>query len=327
MISCVPLLFNLRSHIRFIIFSQQNKVCLQHGKSIKDILKYNLEEKDDLSRFGVIACVGVLRLRENRGDEYMEVFRTQTDKDKSIAQETVYIAICDDEPFIRDSLKEKVEKDFPQARTELFSSGSELLASGIQPDILFLDIQMPKMDGMEAARLFRKQNKDTLIIFVTALEEYVFQAFDVGAFHYLVKPFSDDRFYEVFENALREVEARRAGGKENDEDYMMIQMGGIHTKIRLKDIVYAEVFNRKVIIHTVNGDTEYYGKLSELEEKVGEDFFRSHRSYLIHFKYVMKYDAASITMKNGTALIAKQVYPEFVKRYFKYNQKKGREIK
>lgn len=257
----------------------------------------------------------------------MEAFRTQTGKDKSMVQQAVYVAVCDDEPLIRDSLKKKIKKAFPQARTELFSSGEELLASGIQPDIVFLDIQMPEMDGMEAARLFRKQNKDTLIIFVTALEEYVFQAFDVGAFHYLVKPFSDDKFYEVFENALREVEIRKTGGKENDEDYMMIQMGGIHTKIRLKDIVYAEVFNRKVILHTVNGDTEYYGKLSELEKKVGEDFFRSHRSYLIHFKYVMKYDARSITMKNGTALLAKTAYSEFVKRYFEYNQKKGREIK
>ena len=155
----------------------------------------------------------------------------------------------------------------------------------------------------------------------------VFQAFDVGAFHYLVKPLSDDKFCEVFENAVQEIESRKKGNGELDEEYMMIQAGGDHTKILLKDIIYAEVFNRKVIIHTVNGDTEYYGNLSNLEKKAGEDFFRTHRSYLIHFRFVHRYDAASVTMEKGTVLIAKQNYPEFVKQYLKYNQRKGREIK
>lgn len=83
---------------------------------------------------------------------------------------------------------------------------------------------------------------------------------------------SDDKFCEVFENAVQEIESRKKGNGELDEEYMMIQAGGVHTKILLKDIIYAEVFNRKVIIHTVNGDTEYYGNLSNLEKKAGEDF-------------------------------------------------------
>ena len=126
---------------------------------------------------------------------------------------------------------------------------------------------------------------------------------------------------------MREAQGRKREARESDDEYMMIQSGGVHTKILLKDMIYAEVFNRKVIIHTVNGDTEYYGKLTDLEKKAGEDFFRPHRSYLIHFKFVQKYDAETIVMKKGTALIAKQNYPEFVRRYLKYNQRKGREIK
>ena len=102
--------------------------------------------------------------------------------------------------------------------------------------------------------------------------------------------------------------------------------GGSHMKVFLKDIVYAEVYNRKVIIHTRDTNIEYYGKLQELSEIAGADFFRTHRAYLVHFKYVQKYDANCVTMENGTALIAKQNYPEFVKQYLKYNQRKGKEI-
>lgn len=243
-----------------------------------------------------------------------------------LSDNTIYIAICDDEQFMCDMLEEKVKKVVPNAVVCKFFSGKEMLNNLSQIDILFLDIQMPKMDGMEVARLFRKDWKETLIIFITAVPEYVFQAFDVGAFHYLVKPLSDDKFDEVFRNALWEIEHRKKSSDEGNEEYMMIQAGGVHTKILLKDIIYAEVFNRKVIIHTVSGDTEYYGKLSDLEKKVGEDFFRPHRSYLIHFKYVQRYDATDIVMENGKVLIAKQNYPKFVKQYLKYNQRKGREI-
>ena len=91
--------------------------------------------------------------------------------------------------------------------------------------------------------------------------------------------------------------------------------------------MYAEVYNRKVIIHTRSTDTEYYGKLQELSD-MQEQIFSGHTEpILCNFKYVEKYDATCVTMKNGTALIAKQNYPEFVKQYLKYNQRKGNEVR
>ena len=131
------------------------------------------------------------------------------------------IAICDDEKSVGQILEEKVKKLLPDAVVETYLSGDALISSGCKPDILFLDIQMPGKDGMEIARIVRRNNKDMILIFVTAVEEYVFQAFDVGAFHYLVKPFSDDKFEEVVKRAIKTI--RENSSNEDDEKYMMIQ--------------------------------------------------------------------------------------------------------
>lgn len=103
----------------------------------------------------------------------------------------VRIAICDDEISMVRILEEKIKRLLPDAAIDKYLSGDALIASGCRPDILFLDIQMSGTDGMETAKILRKDNEAMLLVFVTAAEEYVFQAFDVGAFHYLVKPFSD----------------------------------------------------------------------------------------------------------------------------------------
>ena len=101
----------------------------------------------------------------------MEDFTSQTDADARTAKDTVCVAICDDEAFMLDLLEEKVKKILPSAVIEKFSSGRELLEGNTKVDILFLDIQMPEVDGMETARLFRRQQRDALIIFVTAAPE------------------------------------------------------------------------------------------------------------------------------------------------------------
>lgn len=233
------------------------------------------------------------------------------------------IAICDDEKNIRELISEKVLKQFPEAEVDFYSSGDELLLAGKLIDILFLDIQMSGKNGMETARELRKKNKKTIIIFVTATEEYVFQAFDVGAFHYIVKPIEDKKFTEVLYNAVDELKVLDTYTLAQEERYMMINNGGVHIKVTIDDIVYAEVFNRKVVIHKLNETIEYYGKMSDLEAVAGENFFRPHRAYLINFKYVEKYDASTIYLEKGTAIMSKQNYPEFVKKYMKYIQRRG----
>ena len=90
------------------------------------------------------------------------------------------IAICDDEVSMVQILEKKIKKLLPDAVIDKYLSGDELIASGSKPDILFLDIQMPGMDGMETAKVLRQDNEDMILIFVTAAEAYVFQAFDLS---------------------------------------------------------------------------------------------------------------------------------------------------
>ena len=234
----------------------------------------------------------------------------------------MYIAICDDEKNIRELIGDKVVNQYPEAKIDFFSSGEEMLLSDKQIDILFLDIQMSGIDGMEAARELRKRDKNVILIFVTAVEEYVFQAFDVGAFNYIVKPIDDEKFSDILNKAVEERSLRNINKKELEERYILINKRGVHTKVILDDIVYAEVFNRKVVIHKLNENIEYYGKMTDLEAVAGDSFFRPHRAYLVNFKYVEKYDATTIYLEKGTVLMAKQNYPEFVKRYMKYNQRR-----
>ena len=233
------------------------------------------------------------------------------------------IAICDDEKNIRELIGNKVAKQYQEAEIVFFSSGEELLLSDKHIDILFLDIQMTGRDGMETARELRKKDKSVILIFVTAMEEYVFQAFDVGAFHYIVKPMDDIKFTDILGRAVAQWRSQDTDAKELEVKYVMVNNGGVHTKVMIEDIIYAEVFNRKVVIHKLNDEIEYYGKMSDLEAGAGDSFFRPHRAYLINFKYVEKYDATTIYLEKGTALMAKQKYPEFVKKYMKYNQRKG----
>lgn len=190
-------------------------------------------------------------------------------------------------------------------------------------DLLFLDIQMPGRNGMEIARELRRQQRDILIIFVTALSDYVYEAFDVDALNYLVKPFDDEKLFHVLDKAVRH--RKSAATKDSMQPRaILVKRGGLSTKVPLSDIIYAEVFNRKVMLHTIHGDIEYYGKLTDLSEQAGADFYRTHRAYLVNLHYVEKYNATTVWLEQGTALLSKKQFSGFVRQYMQFiNRQKG----
>ena len=237
------------------------------------------------------------------------------------------IAVCDDEKETRDYFMKKIRLLYPDAELCAYCSGEELLSSEEVADILLLDIQMPGKNGMETARVFRRKSRHSILIFVTAFQDYVFQAFDVGAFHYLVKPFEEEKLEEVLKNAVLELAGQSRNGKAKgaqDAKKLLITSGGAHITVCPSEIIYAEVFNRKILIHTLDAEIEYYGKMRELAAQVGDGFYRPHRSYLVNFAFVKRYNATTIWLEKGQALMARQNYPDFVKSYLRFNRREER---
>lgn len=233
------------------------------------------------------------------------------------------IAICDDEQPIREYLKKLTEK-CTDAEVGVFACGEELLADQTEFDVVLLDISLNQekdtsvLNGMDVAKKIREKT-DTIIIFVTAIKEYVFEGYDVGAFHYLLKPVDEQKFREVMDKAITQI--RR---KKNAEP-LIIKIDGYFIRIPLNNIIYAENAARKIILHTKNMKEEtysFYGKMEVLEGKLGNDFFRSHRGFLVNLQEIARYDYTSIEMKNGeNVFLSKQKYNDFVAAYMNYLKK------
>lgn len=134
---------------------------------------------------------------------------------------------------------------------ETYAAAEELLAAKEQFDIVFLDIKMEGLNGIEAAKKLRERNsygiqEETVLIFVTGAREYVFEAFDVTAFHYLLKPPEEKKLIEVFDRAVKEAEKRK--GREQAQ--LVLKTGGRSVTLKPDRILYIENRGRKLEIHT-----------------------------------------------------------------------------
>ena len=230
----------------------------------------------------------------------------------------MYIAVVDDEKVIREDICELIEKQRPESSVEAFSTGEELLASEGRFDIVFLDIQMDGMNGIEAARSLRKRQEETVLIFITGIKEYVFDALDLYAFQYLLKPLNEKKFVEVLDRAVQEA------GRKKEKRGLFIKARNL--TLDQTDILYIESRGKKVEIHTARDkeSIEIYASMEELEGQLGEGFYRCHRAYIVNMAHITEYGSDSILLTNGDKVyLAKKKYGEFVKAYMWHLQNGG----
>lgn len=225
------------------------------------------------------------------------------------------IAICDDEWGITKQLEQMVRNCIPSCETVCYGCGDDLLAVQEMFDIILLDIQMDGVNGIQTAKMIRSMDENVVIIFITGVKEYVFEAFDVAAFHYLLKPVQMQKLQEVLSRAVREIERKRVEKKRQ----LVIKTREKSVILNIHDILFLENALRKIVIHTKTETILVYGTMSEFEQKVGPGFYRSHRGYLVNMAHISEYDTENIYMVNGEiAYLTRKNYQDFVKQYMRF---------
>ncbi len=230
------------------------------------------------------------------------------------------IAVCDDnETEINkycDKITNILKNDFTNINIQRYTSGKQMLfefdSKENIPDILFLDIFMPDISGVEVANQLRVKGFDGEIIFLTRSENYWQPAFDVHAYHYIIKnDCSEEKFAIILRNAVKTV-------LEKNEDCILFSSYGETLSIRLRDIYYFEVRGRIIVVYYSEGSFEFYSTLSRLEEQLSQrNFVRIHRSYLVSENYIAKAFYNSVILKNNTKLPVGRAYKNIVSKMFK----------
>lgn len=228
------------------------------------------------------------------------------------------IAIVDDEKIIRKEMESFIRERTSDCSVDGYDTGEELLLAEKKYDIVFLDICMEGKNGIDIARSLRRNEQPPVLIFVTAIKDYVFEAFDVAAFHYLLKPVDSLKFGEVLERAIREVEKREK------TEILFIKSGNRTVPLKKGGILYVESRGKKAEIHTDRETIAMYASLNGLEAELGAGFYRCHRGYLVNLGYVSEYHHDAILLTNGeTIYMAKEKYQEFVREYMRYLKNGG----
>lgn len=191
------------------------------------------------------------------------------------------IAICDDDIQTTGRmdmlLQEIAKRNFMDVEIEVFWNGESLadaVAQGTYFDMIYLDIEMDKEDGISAAKRIRTYDKNALIIYVTSHENHMQESFEVRPFRFLVKPVSEELFETCFKSAYEEVYC--------EDSYFRYSYQRVNHKIPMREILYFESNRRKVSIVTEKDTFVAYGKLNNIEESLKQSkvpFLRVHQSY------------------------------------------------
>lgn len=179
-------------------------------------------------------------------------------------------------------------------------------------DVVLLDIEMPGMDGMSAAKRLRERDADVLIVFVTNMMQYAIAGYTVSALDYIVKPVS----YFEFTNLLKKV--RRILETQQERD-VIIRNAGSFQRISSSQIRYVEVYRHKLIFHTNTGNLESWGNLTEVESMVSqESFFRCNNCFLVNFRYVDAVEKEEVILGEERLRISHLRKKEFMEKFTQY---------
>lgn len=197
----------------------------------------------------------------------------------------INIAIVEDEDEAAATLESYINKH-SQETGEVFSvarfkDGDEITYE-YKPlfDIIFMDIQMKRMDGMSAAEYIRKFDKNVSIVFITNMAQYAISGYAVGALDFVLKPVSYFAFSEQLKRSVEQA-------KKKDTSYLLLPVENGVAKFSVNDIIYIESVKHKCEVHTATGVYPFVSTIKDLETKLKDkNFFRCNNCYLVNLAYV-----------------------------------------
>lgn len=155
-------------------------------------------------------------------------------------------------------------------------------------DIIFLDIEMPNLDGFSAAKEIRARDSTVLLIFITNMARYAIRGYEVGALDFMLKPVSYEQFRMKMQKAV-------AAAKMRESKYVLLSTKDGEIRISIDEILYVEVLNHHLQIATLSGTHTIFESLNHFEKKLPEKrFSRCSRSYLVNLQQVRRITAASV---------------------------------
>lgn len=211
--------------------------------------------------------------------------------------EKIRIAIADDDAGMRMVVRKLIERADDYALVGEAENGEELLAlfEKTRPEVVFMDVEMPGMSGVECARLIQDKNPKTIMVFVTAHEEYMADAFEVYAFDYLLKPFRLERAMHTLD-LIRQRLRESAGAQDapqkpvrfNAPARIMLRHREGVSFVDLNDILLVQREERATVVYVADGGRFVTGDtLGEMEERLPEGMiFRTHKSYIVNINHI-----------------------------------------
>lgn len=234
----------------------------------------------------------------------------------------IHIAVVEDDQYYADQIKGYLDR-FAQEnkmdiRTQCFCNGMEI-AEGYTPvyDIIFLDIEMPLLDGMSAAEHIRQKDPDVILVFITNLAQYAIRGYGVNALDYVLKPIGYAAFAMKLQKACRILAGR-------ETRYVLLTDEQESRKISVSNIRYIEVANHQLIYHTTEGDFFQFGTLRKLEDELGDSFARCNHCYLINLAYVDGTREDFVLLGGDTLKISRAKKKQFMQMLSDYCRFGGR---
>lgn len=230
------------------------------------------------------------------------------------------VLICDDDENIIGQLENYIVEFFRHGKLDVpiiqsYNSGESLLSDSESKDIVFLDIEMPGLDGIFVGRELKKKNPNTIIFIVTSYVEYLDDAMRFHVFRYLSKPLDKQRLFQNMKDAIQLYNSTNIKVPIETKD-------GVYT-ISVSDIILVEAKGKSIMIHTLCREFTPVHNLDYWVQTLNFPcFFRSHRSFIVNMKYISRFDHSLIYLCDNqyeyTAYLTKRKYTQFKKTYFLY---------